>query len=121
MRSAFANIHRQGPFCASALLDDRIWFDILLHTFPLYPTFHEHMVKQVELCVANRCHRVDSLSPVDLDFSMFASEPLLGPITSRSLHQTESLLHAVRDHHHGPDHRIVLPTDADYLETSPDE
>lgn len=111
----------QGPFRASALLDHRVWSDLLLYPFSLHPTVYEYMVKQVKLCVANRCHRVDSLGPVNLDFSMFARQPILGAATPGSLYQTEPFLHAVRDHHHGPDHGVVLSTDADHLEASPDE
>lgn len=76
------------------------------------------MVKQVELCVASRRYCVDPHGPIDLDISMLASQPLLGPATTGSLHQTESLLYALRYHHNDSDHRIVLPADADYLETS---
>lgn len=114
-------IYLQGSLRTSALLDDWIRSHILLHTFPLHPTVYEYMVKQVELCVASRCHRVDPLGPVDLDLSMLAGQPLLGPATPRSLYQTKPFLHALWDYHHGPDHGIVLPADADHLETSPDE
>lgn len=71
--NTLANIYLQGPFRASALLDDWIRSHILLHTLPLHPIVYEYMVKQVELRVASRCHRVDRLGPLDLDISMLAS------------------------------------------------
>lgn len=114
----FANTHLQGSFRASALLDDRVWSHLLLHTFPLHPTIYEYMVEQVELCVARRRHPVDLLGPIDLDFSVLAGQPLLGHTSPRSLYQSEALLHALRDYHYGPDHRIVLSTNANHLETS---
>lgn len=54
------------------MLDDGVWSDILLDAFSLYAPVYEHVVKQVELRIANHYHSVDSLGPVNLDFSMFA-------------------------------------------------
>ena len=81
-------MHLQGPFRASALLDDWIRSHILLHTLPLHPIVYEYMVKQVELFVARRRYSVDPLGPVNLDISMLASQPLLGPASIRALQHT---------------------------------
>lgn len=108
-------IGSSGLVCASALLDAGVRPDLCLHPLSLHPNFHQHMVEQVEQAVASGGHRVDSHVPLDFDLSMHARLPFLGSSDAGPLHQSETVLHTFRHHHHALDHRIVLPPNPNRL------
>ena len=110
-----------GSLCASAFVDDRDRSDLCFHSVSLHTTFRQYMAEQAEPVVANLCHRVDPSGSIDQHLSMLAGPSFLESFQRGALHQPKTLLHAFRDHHHAPDHHIVLSTHADRVELASDE